>query len=156
MGFLRNLKLWLFPLRMADPDFGSLVFMHISKWPERSYWECEWIFPPTGTVVVITLQGDEAGPTSESRRFYLTLPGRFQEILTASRPKLEQVYKSELGEPLPQDIFTTLKLTGFGVKDPYEQPVRWDISFETTGDKYLGVLIPFIGNTAMEPEVDIC
>ena len=66
------------------------------------------------------------------------------------------MYKSELGEPLPQDIFTTLKLTGFGVKDPYEQPVRWDISFETTGDKYLGVLIPFIGNTAMEPEVDIC
>jgi hypothetical protein len=37
MGFLRNLKLWLFPLRMTDPDFGNLILIHISKWPERSF-----------------------------------------------------------------------------------------------------------------------
>jgi hypothetical protein len=84
------------------------------------------------------------------------LPERYQEILTATRPKLEQVYKDELGEPLPEDIFTTLKVTGFGVRDLSEQPVRWDVSFKSTGDKYLGVSIPFAGNTAMEPEVDIC
>ena len=51
--FLRNLKLWLVPLRMTDPDFGNLLFMHVSKWPEGSYWEREWSFPKTGTVVGI-------------------------------------------------------------------------------------------------------
>jgi hypothetical protein len=31
--------------------------------------------------------------------------------------------------------------------------VRCDISFETTGDEYLGISIPFVGETAMEAEV---
>jgi hypothetical protein len=38
---------------MTDPDFGNLLFMHVSKWPEGSYWEREWSFPKTGTVVGI-------------------------------------------------------------------------------------------------------
>jgi len=42
------------------------------------------------------------------------------------------------------------------VKDPNEQPLHWDVSFETTSDDYLGVLIPFVDETAMPPEVDIC
>jgi len=156
MSFLRGLKLWLFPLKMTDPDFGKLVYMHISKWPERYYWECEWKFPATGTQVVITLQGNEAGPSPESRRFYLALPGRLHEILAASRPSLEKVYKNELGEPTPKDIFSAFQLTGFGIQDPNRQPVLWDVSFELTGDKYLGISIPFTGDSAMEPEVDIC
>jgi hypothetical protein len=36
MRFLHNCKLWLSPLRMTDPDFGNLVFIHSSKFPERS------------------------------------------------------------------------------------------------------------------------
>jgi hypothetical protein len=47
MGFLHNFKLWLSPLRMTDPDFGNLVFMLSSKFPERSHWEGEWTFPKT-------------------------------------------------------------------------------------------------------------
>jgi hypothetical protein len=31
MGFLHNLKLWLSPPQMTDPDFGKLIFMHIEK-----------------------------------------------------------------------------------------------------------------------------
>jgi len=34
-AFCVNLKHWLVPLRMTDPDFGNLLFMHVSKWPER-------------------------------------------------------------------------------------------------------------------------
>jgi len=62
MGFLHNLKFWLSPPKMTDPDFGNLTFMHIGKHPERSYWECEWAFPPSGTVIEITLNGGESGP----------------------------------------------------------------------------------------------
>jgi len=154
MALLHNLKLWLFPLRMTDPDFGNLLFMHISKWPERSYWECEWIFPKTTTVVAITLQGGESGPMPEARLFYLSLPGRFEQIVAASRPKLEQVFDHWLHERLPQDIFTVVRLSGFGLENPKARPVRWDISFETTGDKWLGITIPFVGDTAMEATVD--
>ncbi len=110
MGFLRNLKLWLSPPKIADPDFGTMVFMHNSKSPERSYWECEWKFPPTGSVAVITLDGDQTGPRPEWRRFYLDLPGRFNEILTACRPVLGKGYQDERHDAMPADIFVVFKL----------------------------------------------
>ena len=48
------------------------------------------------------------------------------------------------------------QLTGFGIQDPNEQPVLCDVSFELTGDKYLGISIPFAGDSAIVPEVDTC
>jgi len=154
MAFLHNLKLWLSPPRILDPDFGDLVFIYISKWPERSYWEAEWKFPPTGTVVAIALRGGEAGPDSETRQFYLNLLSRYDAILRACRPELERVFRTWRNAQLPENIFGVVKLTGFGVEDPAEQPVRWDISFETTDDNWLGISIPFVGETAQEAMVD--
>jgi len=154
MGFLRNFRLWLRPLRMSDPEFGNLLFIPIAKAPERSYWECEWTFPKTGTVVFIALRGGESGPTQEVRRFYLGLPARFEQIVTACRPRLEKVFRHWLDQPLPGDIFSTLKLSGFGVEDPTQRPVRWVVSFETIGNKWLGITIPLVAETAMEAEVD--
>ena len=58
MSLLKTLKYWLTPLKMTDLDFGTLTFIYVSQNPERSYWECEWRFPSTGTVVLITLDGD--------------------------------------------------------------------------------------------------
>jgi len=154
MGFLHNLKLRLSPPRMTDPEFGKLTFMHFDKRPERSYWEGEWAFPATRTVVGITLRGGENGPNPEARQFCLTLPSRFESILKACRPRLEEVFHDWRNQQLPRDIFTVVKLTGFGVENPQERPVQWDVGFETTDDDWLGITIPFVGDRAMEPVVD--
>jgi hypothetical protein len=154
MGFFRNIKSWLRPKRMSDPDFGCLVFMHIARAPERSYWECEWNFPKTGTRVSIALRGGESGPTLHARQFYLGLPARFEQILPTCRPSLEKVFRDWLDQPLPLDVLSVLRLSGFGVEDPAQQPVHWDISFETLGDKWLGITVPFVDETPMEAEVD--
>jgi hypothetical protein len=154
MGFLHNLKLRFSPPRITDPDFGSLLFMFIPNRPERSYWECEWTFPKTGTTISISLPGGESGPMPEARQFYLGLPARFDRILALSRPKLEQVFKAWLDQDLPQDIFTVVKLAGFGLEDAKARPVQWDISFETTGAKWLGITIPFVNDIAQDAFVD--
>ena len=154
MGILHNLKLRFSPPRITDPDFGSLLFMFIPNAPERSYWECEWKFPKTGTEISIALPGGESGPLPEARQFYLCLPGRFEQILAAARPQLQEVFRTWLLQDLPQDIFTVVKLSGFGLQDAKAQPVHWDISFETTGNKWLGIIIPFVGDTAQKATVD--
>lgn len=154
MTILHNLKLRFFPPRITDPDFGNLLFMFIPNAPERSYWECEWTFPKTGTAISVGLLGGESGPLQEAREFYLSLPGRFEQILAAARPKLAHVFKTWLQQDLPQDIFTVLNLAGFGVMDLKAQPLDWDISFETTGEKWLGIIIPFHGDTPQEAVVD--
>jgi hypothetical protein len=140
---------------MNDPDFGKLVFMYISNHPEQSYWECEWKFPPTGTMVAIALNGDESGPLPEFCQWHLNLINRYPETLNLARPKLAEVFKSFFNQDLPSDIFTVVKLSGFGVEDPQAVPVKWDISFETIGDKWLGITIPFVGDIPEQVIVDI-
>lgn len=154
MGILHNLKLRFSPPKITDPDFGSLLFILIPNAPDKSYWECEWTFPKTGKVITIALPEGKDGPTPEARQFYLSLPGRFEQILAAARPHLEEVFRKWLKQDLPQDIFTVVDLGGFGVEDPKAQPVEWDVEFETTGEKWLGITIPFVGDAAQKAVVD--
>ena len=154
MGFLHNLKLRFSPPRIEDPDFGSLLFMFIPNAPERSYWECEWKFPKTNTAIGIALQGDEHGPLPESRQFYLDLPARFEQILVAARPRLQEVFRNWFKQDLPVDIFSVVTLAGFDVEDVKQRPLHWDISFETIGEKWLGITIPFVDDEAQTATVD--
>jgi hypothetical protein len=137
-----------------DPDFGSLLFMYISSAPERSYWEGEWRFPNTGAEISVGLPGEETGPFLEARQFYLGLSNRFDQILEAIRPILAKVFNTWLNRDLPQDLFTAIKLTGVGLENPKAQTVEWVIMFETTGEKWLGITIPFVGDTPQEAIVD--
>lgn len=154
MSIFHNLKSWLSPTRRVDKDFGSLLYVHISHAPDGSYWEGEWEFPSTRTPVTICLPGDESGPTAESRDFYLALPMRFEQIVATCRPIVEKVFQEWLHQPLPEDLFTAVRLVGFSLEDTRESPFRWEISFETTGDKWLSIAIPFVGDSAAEPLVD--
>src|SRR5688500_16877618 len=106
MGFIKSLRLWLSPPRLTDPEFGPLLFMHIDKAPQKSYWECEWQFPVTGTTVSIGIPGDENGPDPKAREFFLELPARFESIIAACRPRLEEVYSHWFQCDLPHDIFS--------------------------------------------------
>ena len=102
----------------------------------------------------LSVLGERRGPLPEARQFYLSLPDRFEQIVAAVRPKLEQVFKQWLQQELPQDIFTAVKLAGFGLEDPKGKPLHWNISFETTGEKWLGITIPFEGDTPQDAVVD--
>jgi hypothetical protein len=154
MGFLHNLKLWLSPPKIVDPVFGELIFMHIEKYPERSYWEGKWKMPGPEHSVEIFLRGGEAGPTQDARRFFLNLPDRFEQIAGRCRPPLAKVFREWLNRDIPDDIFSELKLASFDVEDPNGHPLQWSVSFETTGERWLGITIPFVDDVAGDAEID--
>lgn len=154
MGIFDKLIKRFSPPKLSDPDFGELLFMTFRGAPELSYWECEWKFPNTDTIISISLPGSQNGPLPEARKFYLGLPPQFDDILARARPKLEKVFLEWLGMDLPDDIFSQLKLAGFGLENPGAGVVEWDISFETTGDTWLGIIIPFSGDDAQDAVVD--
>ena len=104
MGLLKELRLRFRPPTLEDPDFGRLLFMHVPRDPSKSYWEAEWLFPPTGTRISIGLPGPADGPAEAGRSFYLALPARFGEILAASRPVLDRVFREWIGRPLHSDL----------------------------------------------------
>jgi hypothetical protein len=140
---LHNLRLRFAPPRLQDEEFGELVFMYIPSAPERSYWEAQWQFPPTGTTVEIDLLGPEAGPVPETRSFYRALPARFELLLKAATPELDRVFRHWYDRPIAGDLWSDVKLAGFGLEDPRARPVSWQMYFEATGKKWLGIVIPF-------------
>jgi hypothetical protein len=155
MGLLKQLQLRFRPPRRDDKDFGPLVYMYIPHAPERSYWEGEWLFPATKTPVAIALRGTvEGGPDAQSRAFYLSLPERFDRIMELARPSLDCVCREWLGRPLNADVWGDVKLAGFSVEDPGAVPASWDVSFETSGEKWLGITVPFVGDHPEDPIVD--
>lgn len=154
MGLLSRLLLSFRPATLNDPEFGRLRYMRVGRDPAKSYWEAEWLFPPTGTRVSIGLPGTKEGPLLESRAFFLALIPEFERIMTRARPVLDQVFSEWLGRSLSVDLWSDVTLAGFGVEDPRTTPLEWDVSFETTGPKWLGISIPFVGQQPQEAVVD--
>jgi len=142
------------PLTMEDAEFGRLTFMPIKENPARSYWEAEYVFPPTGAVVSAGLQGTEEGPLPAAREFYRKMEARFADTMKAVTPSLEREFQEWLRRPLSENPWDDLVLSGFGVDDPTADPLAWDVMFETTGDKWLAFTVPFIGDAVQTVVVD--
>ena len=154
MSLFKELSLRFRPPRLQDPVFGPLLFMYIPRDPSRSYWEGEWLFPPTQSKVTVSLPGPVEGPNESGRAFYLGLPARFDEIIVRVKPALDQVFLEWLGRPLSSDIWQDVELGGFGIEDPTAASIAWDIAFETKGEKWLGSTIPFVGHDPQRPVID--
>lgn len=154
MGLLKALTLRFRPPRLQDPAFGRLLYMYVPRDPSRSYWEGEWLFPPTGTKVAISLPGTLEGPSDSGRAFYLKLPEEFALIVQRVRPVLDRVFLEWIGRPLSADLWQDVTLAGFGVEDPGVVPTVWDVGFETNGEKWLGITVPFVGDRPQDPVVD--
>jgi hypothetical protein len=56
--------------------------------------------------------------------------------------------------PLSADLWQDVRLAGFGVADLGSVPRTWEVTFETRGDKWPGVTIPFVGELPQDPVVD--
>ncbi|OLE87724.1 MAG: hypothetical protein AUG08_11075 [Acidobacteria bacterium 13_1_20CM_2_55_15] len=154
MGLLKELRLRFRPPRMEDPDFGVLLYMHIPHAPANSYWEGEWLFPATRTKVAIALPGGLDGPDIKARAFYLELSTQFDHVVKQVWPALDRVFREWIGRPLDTDLWKDVRLSGFGVEPLNIVPITWDVMFETTGEKWLAITVPFVGDSPQDPVVD--
>lgn len=154
MALLKELRLRLHPPALQDAHVGRLVYMYTPRDPSRSYWEGEWVFPPSQTKVAIILPGSIAGPSDAGRAFYLTLPARFDQLMPHVRPVLDRVFREWVNRSVNVEVWQDVTLGGFSVEDRGVAPTTWEVTFETVGERWLGITIPFVGDQPQEPVVD--
>lgn len=140
---------------LTDPDFGPLQFVHDSDDPGASFWRADWTFPATGTVIGIVLPGGKDGPRVVAREFYLGLPDRFEQILTSIRPQLKELFGSEMGQELPQDILSAVKPMSIDLEISRGQTLLWDLTFETLDGRRSTISVSFIGDAPQDAGISI-
>jgi len=118
-------------IKMQDPDFGEMTFMEVAEHPERSYWEGEWRYPPTGTRIGVFIPGDASGLMGEARAFIMQKQHEWDKIISAVFPKLFPEYTEWAKRALSADILSDLDLASISVELPIVLPITWEISFET-------------------------
>lgn len=152
MNFFKRIKLFFSPRVIQDEMLGKLTFIYISNFPERSYWEGEWLFPTTQTVITILLKGGESGPLPEFLEWYRGLPARYSKVIKTVEQKLADAYEELYSKKPPRDFVNQFTFAGASVLDPRAQDVEWDLSFDiTVGDVY-SVTVPFVGDKAGNAE----
>lgn len=155
MGLFRKFIDRFRPPYKEDPEFGDMSFIKVSpRGYGKSYWEATIYVPQIGASVEVFLQGEEDGPLEVSKEFYRKLIPSFDAIIAAARPLLAKEYLLWMQEELPDDIFTVLTLSGFSVEDPAVVPAKWDIMFETMGEKWRAISIYFEGDKPVGTTVD--
>lgn len=140
---------------LIDPIFGEATFIAMPRAPHKAYWECQWRFPVTSSVINIAMPGDENGPFPETRNFYTDLADRFHKHLLTAKPHLQKAFNAQYGIELPKDIFSVMTLSGFDLENPHTSPRRWEMSFTTRPHlKSRFFTIPFEGDTALPAIID--
>jgi hypothetical protein len=67
---------------------------------------------------------------------------------------LDQVFRSWYDRPLAEDLWRDVKLAGFSLENPRSQPVEWEMYFEATGTRWLGIVIRFLDDVPGTATVD--
>ena len=89
-----------------------------------------------------------------NHEFYLELSTQFDHVVKQVSPALDRVFREWIGRPLDTDLWKDVRLSGFGVEPLNSVPITWDVMFETTGEKWLAITVPFVGDSPQDPVVD--
>src|SRR5438093_763058 len=89
-----------------------------------------------------------------NHEFYLELSTQFDHVVKQVWPALDRVFREWIGRPLDTDLWKDVRLSGFGVEPLNSVPITWDVMFETTGEKWLAITVPFVGDSPQDPVVD--
>jgi hypothetical protein len=100
------------------------------------------------------LPGTLDGPSDQARQFYRDLSEHFERHLTHALPHLDRAFHEWLDRHLQADLWKDVRLSGFDVQDPSATPTAWDMMFETIGNKWLAITIPFVGDVPQDGVVD--
>ncbi|MFD0740138.1 hypothetical protein ACFQZQ_12715 [Lysobacter koreensis] len=145
------------PPKVSDPDFGPITFDgpygngDVGIWQMDSEWEVPEHFAKVGCS---SIPGTAAGPYELSRIFLLEKARDYPAIWARLHDQLASIRDKWAAQdssvPLNQSFF----ISSLGLDPNPADPPLWNVSFESTGKRWLFVTFNMQGNEIVGHTVD--
>jgi hypothetical protein len=120
--------------KTGDAFFGEMTYMEVSNDPAQSYFECARYFKPIDRVVELGVTGQMSGPTQRQKAFFTQLENDYPLIAAAVVPIIENEFRNWKPEFKIGNFGQEFKLTWLAIPICDQQPVEWELAFETVHD----------------------
>jgi hypothetical protein len=132
-------------VKIGDAFFGEMVFIEIPNNPVESYFECERYFKPSGAKIGLGVTGSVSGPTQWQKNFFTQIEKDYPFLLAKFIPVIEARVGAWLTAPVIQDFEAEFEPTYFSIPACDQQPVAWEITFDTVHDVNHMVTVGMLG-----------
>jgi len=120
--------------KTGDAFFGEMTFMEIPNDPAQSYFECARYFKPIDGVVELGVTGQLSGPTQRQKDFFAQLEDNYELIVAAVVLIIESKFRNWKPDFKIGNFEQEFKLVWLEIPACDQQPVEWEISYETVHD----------------------
>ena len=140
-------------LKIGDEFFGEMLFMETSN-STNSYFECQRMFEPTGEIIEIGINGDLSGPTQGQKDFFRQIEKNYSLLTLRLIPFIEQEFSAWMKQPNIKNFDLEFKPGHLSIPSCEEQPIAWEITFDTIHDLNHLVTVGMLGNEPQFVQVD--
>jgi len=152
MGFWRFL--FSKPVRIGDAFFGEMLFMEVKSDPSISYFECERYFKPSGEKIGLSVTGSLSGPTQRQKDFFTQVENDYPLLFTKLIPIIEAEFGAWMPQPIIKDFEAEFKPTFLDIPSCNQQPIEWEIVFDTVHDVNHTVTVGMLGDEPQYVRID--
>ena len=122
--------------------------------PANSYFECQRIFEPTGKIIEIGIDGNLSGPTQRQKDFFRQIEKDYRSLTLHLIPFIEQEFGAWMKQPIIKNFDSEFKPSYLRISSCEEQPITWEITFDTVHDLNHLVTIGMLGDEPQFVQVD--
>ncbi len=142
------------PIKIGDAFFGEMQWIEIANDPSKSYFECARYFKPTGKKISLLVTGTFHGPTQHQKDFFTQVEANYPLLVDKIVPIIEAEFGAWMPLPVIKNFVAEFKPTGLEIPLCDQQPIEWEITFDTVHDPSHIVTVGMLGYEPQYVRVD--
>jgi hypothetical protein len=132
-------------VKIGDAFFGEMTFMESSNDLAQSYFECELYFQPSSEKIGLSVTGTLSGPTQRQKDFFSQIEADYFLLVPRWKEVIEQKFGAWMLWPLIKNFAKEFKPSLIDIPTCVEQPIAWEITFDTFHDLNHIVTVGMLG-----------
>jgi hypothetical protein len=142
------------PVKIADAFFGEMQWIKVANDPSKSYFECERYFKPSGKNIDVSVTGSPSGPTQQQKEFFAQVEAEYSLLIAKLIPLMEAEFGAWMPLPVIKSFVAEFKPIGLDIPACDQQPIEWEIAFDTVHDANHTVTVGLLGYEPQYVRID--